>query len=400
MEDRTREYLSGRFRDHYRRTGVELPPDAQRREWGYIPWTAGSGTTMVRHRSLLDLGDLGEFLTDESPRHVYFSAGRYDDPGNRTMSAKGWQSSDLIFDLDADHLPSIDPDDTAYDEMLAACKNTLDRLLDLLENDFGFEDLTVVFSGGRGYHVHVRDPGVRELGREERREIVDYVRGTAEFEDLLATESVAGVGRETPAEKRTLRVEGGWGVRVHRRIRSFVETVADLPEEAAVDRLQAFDGIGPKKAEAALRAIHENREAIDRGNVDVHPAFFSLSRILAAETFETESAPIDEPVTTDLRRLIRLPGSLHGGSGLAVRRIPRDELSEFEPLSDAVPETFVGNEIAIEVGALPGPAPGDATEVRLRGDSFTIEEGTRSLPEYVGVFLMCRGRAEKTAETT
>ena len=107
MEERTRAYLRGRFGDHYRQASITPPPAANEREWGFIPWTEGPGETMVRHRSLLDLGELTEFLGRKKPRHVYFSAGRYDDPSASTMSDKGWRSSDLVFDLDADHLPSV-----------------------------------------------------------------------------------------------------------------------------------------------------------------------------------------------------------------------------------------------------------------------------------------------------
>ncbi len=62
MEDRTREYLRGRFGDYYRSMNPYNPPSAERREWGFIPWTAGTGTIMKRHQSLLDMGGLQEFL--------------------------------------------------------------------------------------------------------------------------------------------------------------------------------------------------------------------------------------------------------------------------------------------------------------------------------------------------
>jgi DNA primase small subunit len=398
MDPRTREYLAGRFGDYYRRHPPDRPPDAAEREWGVIPWTAGPGTTMVRHRSLLDLGDLGRFLVDRPPRHVYFSAARYDDPGASRMADKGWQSSDLVFDLDADHLPSVDPESAGYGEMLAACKDALGRLLDLLENDFGVEDLTVAFSGGRGYHVHVRDPGFRDLGRVERREVVDYVSGNVAFEDLVATEPVAGVGRETPAEKHTLQTRGGWSARAHRRVVSEARNLRDRDRDSALRRLRSFEGIGEKKAETIYRNARNGFDRIQAGNIDLSPAFLEFARRLSERELREGSAPIDEPVTTDLRRLIRLPESLHGGSGLAVRRIDRAELEEFDPLVDAVPETFVGQEIRVAVREDPGPAPGDAAEIRLRGDSFTIHEGTQYLPEYVGVFLMTRGRAEKAPE--
>ncbi|MFB6198534.1 MAG: DNA primase small subunit domain-containing protein, partial [Halobacteriaceae archaeon] len=205
MEEHTRAYLRGRFGDHYRRIDLDGPPDAHAREWGYIPWTEGPDTTMVHHRSLYDLGTLDAFLERERPRHVYYSAGRYDAPGAGTMSAKGWQNSDLVFDLDADHLPTVTPGEDDYDEMLRQCKEQLLRLIDFLEDDFGFEDLSIVFSGGRGYHVHVRDDDVLSLESEQRREIVDYIRGTGiEIDALVETEMVGGsAGRTSPAPKRT-----------------------------------------------------------------------------------------------------------------------------------------------------------------------------------------------------
>ncbi|ELY55237.1 DNA primase small subunit [Natronococcus amylolyticus DSM 10524] len=391
MEERTRAYLRGRFRDHYRRTELTLPPAANEREWGYIPWTDGPDTTMVRHRSLLELGDLEEFLVRKRPRHVYFSAGRFRDPGASSMHEKDWQSADLVFDLDADHLPNVTLGEDSYAEMLATCKDALLRLLDFLEDDFAFEELEIVFSGGRGYHVHVRDESIRHFDREHRREVVDYVRGIGlEFEELIETETVAGLGRKTPTERRTLRTEGGWGARTHDRFMAFVDELLALEEEAALERLREFDGIGEGKATATLNAARNNREQLEAGNVTVHTAVSQLAERFAHRAVEADNAPIDEPVTTDTNRLIRLPGSLHGGSGLETVRLERDEIDAFDPLVDAVPETFTGHEIRVDVT--------DGGEVELGGDSFTVPEGDQSLPEYVAVFLMARGRAEKEKE--
>ncbi|MFB6309252.1 MAG: DNA primase small subunit PriS [Haloarculaceae archaeon] len=392
MEERTRAYLRGRFGDHYRRTEVTPPPDAHEREWGFVPWTDGPGETMVRHRSLLDLGSLEDFLSRKRPKHVYFSAGRYEDPSASTMGGKTWQSSDLVFDLDADHLPSVQLGEDSYAQMLAKCKDALLRLLDFLEKDFGFEDLTVVFSGGRGYHVHVRDENIQTLERESRREIVDYVRGIGlEFDSLIDEEAVGGTaGRSSPAQKRTLSPEGGWSARAHRHILSFVDDLLSMDEADALERLQEYEGIGEGKAEAALNAARTNYDEIERGNIDVHPAFYQIARVLVTEVVAEDNAPIDEPVTTDTNRLIRLPGSLHGGSGLEVQRIDRDAIDAFDPLVDAVPETFRGHDITVEVTD-PGP-------VELDGDSFTLEAGNHSVPEHLGVFLMARGRAEKGPE--
>lgn len=391
MHDRTLSYLRGRFGDHYRRTTIDPPPAANRREWGYVVWTASGGETYVRHNSLLDLGAIEQFLPRERPRHVYFSAGRYDDPGATRMDAKGWRSADLIFDLDADHLPGTDEGD-GYAEMLAACKDALERLLDFLERDFAFEELSIVFSGSRGYHVHVRDEGVNSLDSDARREIVDYVRGAGFSLDAhVREETVAGsAGRTSPATNRYLPTDGGWGRRIHAALTSLLAEVAELEEDAAIDRLTRYDGVGEKKARTAHRFAKDRFVEIERGNLSAHAVFETLARELADEVLERDDAPIDEPVTTDTNRLIRLPGSLHGGSGLAVTPIDRDELSAFDPLVDAVPETFRGHEIAVEVT--------EGGPVELGGEHRTLSPGRQTVPEYLGIFLMCRGRAKKARE--
>jgi DNA primase small subunit len=392
MDDRTRSYLRGRFGDHYRRTDIVAPPEARTREWGYIPWSEGPDTTMIRHRSTLDLGDLSTFLARERPRHVYFSAGRYDAPGANSMSAKGWRGSDLVFDLDADHLPEVDLGTDNHAVMLEKCKGQLRRLLSFLREDFGFTDLTIVFSGNRGYHVHVRDESVQSMGSEQRREIVDYVRGTGlAFEELTERELVAGsAGRRSPAPKRTLPTDGGWGARVHEAILDRVDSLLSMDDADAEASLTQYDGIGEGKAKAALSAARENRQEIASGNVDVHPAFFQIARRIAPEAIANAHAHIDEPVTTDVNRLIRLPGSLHGGSGLSVCRIDPSALTDFDPMEDAVPETFRGHDIHVHVE--------EETTVGVGGETFSVEAGDHSLPEYQAVHLMCRGEARKGTE--
>ena len=50
---------------------------------------------------------------------------------------------------------------------------------DILLGDFGLDekDLLITFSGGRGYHVHVRTPEVLSLPSGARRELSDYMTG-------------------------------------------------------------------------------------------------------------------------------------------------------------------------------------------------------------------------------
>ena len=90
---------------------------------------------------------------------------------------------------------------------------------------------------------------------------------------------------------------------------------------------------------------------------------------------------IDEPVTTDTKRLIRLPGSLHGSTGFAVTPISLDELKDFDPLDDAV--IFSDKPVKVTVNR--------NIRIRLKGEEFDLEKGRYEVPEYLAVFLIGRG---------
>jgi len=94
----------------------------------------------------------------------------------------------------------------------------------------------------------------------------------------------------------------------------------------------------------------------------------------------------DAPVTTDIHRLIRLPSSLHGGTGFRVVPLTREALDRFEPFRDAavpfpeserVPTTF-REEVSYPWG-----------QGRAEGSAGT----TRELPTAAALFLTLRGEA-------
>jgi DNA primase small subunit len=92
----------------------------------------------------------------------------------------------------------------------------------------------------------------------------------------------------------------------------------------------------------------------------------------------------DEPVTADVRRLIRCPGSLHGGSGFRVTPLSLPSLEDFDPLWDAV--VFGDEPVSLEV------LKPFVTEIK--GESYRLAEGRTELPAHAAIFLMARGVAE------
>ena len=91
----------------------------------------------------------------------------------------------------------------------------------------------------------------------------------------------------------------------------------------------------------------------------------------------------DEPVTTDIKRLIRMVGSLHGKTGFVVTPLTRQEFDTFDPLRDAV--HFSDDPVKVEV-VKPG-------EIGLRGETVTLpaEGDICEIPECAAVFFCGRG---------
>ena len=164
---------------------------------------------MVRHKSFTTISELENCLRADVPSDVYYSSAYYERPGASEMSTKGWIGADLIFDIDADHIPTscerthdewtcekctfsgkgITPEKCPacggerFDENTWLCEVCLDsaksetiKLLDMLTNDFGVaeQSIQVFFSGHRGYHIHITDETMQSMDTVARKEIVDY----------------------------------------------------------------------------------------------------------------------------------------------------------------------------------------------------------------------------------
>jgi DNA primase small subunit len=98
----------------------------------------------------------------------------------------------------------------------------------------------------------------------------------------------------------------------------------------------------------------------------------------------SRAALADEPVTTDTKRLIRMPTSLHGGSGMRVQPLELRNLHDFEPLVDAV--VFSMRDVRVDLI--------HPVTIPMLGSTYELQKGITTVPEAVAVFLCCRGMAE------
>ena len=113
---------------------------------------------------------------------------------------------------------------------------------------------------------------------------------------------------------------------------------------------------------------------------------FGLStwKTLSVKAVDRRSAKIDTVVTTDVHRLIRLPGTLNGHTGLLTMQVPRERLDEFDPFRDSL--AFHG-EMRVRVK--------DAPQFQLAERQFGpyLNEEVE-LPSYAAMLLLCKHRAE------
>ncbi|MFA5861745.1 MAG: DNA primase catalytic subunit PriS, partial [Candidatus Thermoplasmatota archaeon] len=388
--DATLAWVSDVFREHYRASPPELPPRYGRREFGFL-WNGK--TFFLRHTSFTSKEAFHDFLVKEAPHHCYYSTAYYKTPHAATMKEKEWLGADLIFDLDADHLPGGDK--LSFAEQLAAVKLQARKLLhEFILGDFGFDEshVRIVFSGGRGYHFHVTDPRVLQLDSAARREIVDYISPN----DTVAAAISEGFVKERAYEATIFGLQKdriippadspGWDGMLTRTIVAFLEELRTMEKDAAKARLMTLDGIGDKTADEVLSMLTPERIALIRNEGRIAIPALGRSKALAGLVQYAKvhaEGETDEPVTADIKRLIRLPGSLHGKTGLRVTPLTIKEFERFDPLQDAV---ALGDEPTRVIVSKP-------TEVPLRGQRLMVQPGEQELPLYAATFVVLRRAA-------
>ncbi len=397
------------FRDYYKRdyslnSSLSM---IDKREFGFVLFEGW----MLRHKSFKHDGELREFLQNSVPSDAYCSCAYYEDP-EAEMDRKGWLGADLIFDIDADHVPTsckkvhdawvcggcgfggkgVVPEKCPIcgsekfnvktwpcEVCLGSAKAETVKLLDMLMEDFGFSksEVHVFFSGHRGYHVHVESEAVKTLDAVARKEIVDYISGLG-FDAVFH-----GVSRKSWRRTHVLSSPSldnlGWSRRIAKGIYDFI---FDAEKEDLI-------GVGLKRN--VVEAILENKDTIlkswkgSRTLSSVKGVGFETWRRIMEFCAQQQSAKIDTVVTTDIHRLIRLADTLHGKTGLKKVEFPVSVIDDFDPFKNAV--AFKKGVVTVFVS--------DAPEFRLGDEVFgPYKERKVELPTVAAMLLICKGRAE------
>tara|TARA_Y100000748_G_scaffold66487_1_gene53910 strand:- start:15 stop:1211 length:1197 start_codon:yes stop_codon:yes gene_type:complete len=388
---KTKDYLKTKFQEYYQNAEITLPPRFTSREWGFLNWKGG---IMNRHVNFRSIKEVNDYLARVAPAHCYHSVAYYKDPSKNTMIDKEWQGADLIFDLDADHLPEMEDvkkGKIPFSKLMDYIREQTYRLVvDVLLGDFGLseDDLLITFSGGRGYHVHVRTPDVLTLPSGARREIADYLTGKGL--DLNKILIDAGYTKEYPIRGKGLERKNipfsklpknnskGWQGIISRFINYKLDELRNMEKEKRKTELKII-GIQKK----GLNLKNDNEKAFN------NLPEFSKKIFVRFALKETAIHP-DEPVTGDIHRLIRLPGSLHGGSGLKVTTMDSKQLENFDPMKDAL--AFGNNNVRIRSIVKHPVTMGD-------GLATLKPESVVDMPEMAAIYFMARKWAHLVLET-
>jgi DNA primase small subunit len=409
MSSLSQSFIREKFADYYKQHSDSiLPPSSfERREFGFLLLEK---KVMLRHKSFRDVDGLRSSLATVVPSDVYYSSAYYERP-EEEMKAKGWLGADLVFDIDADHIPT--PCATVHDiwvctgcsasgrgkapqkcsvcggikfkEKTWPCEICLEaskaeaiKLVDVLTEDFGFSSnvLTVAFSGHRGYHVHVESEAVRGLDSLARKEIVDYLTGTgleAEFH---------GLGKSSTPERRVSGPDlndRGWRGRVAKGTYDFLLTASKEELIQAGLKTQHINQL-IRHREALLKSWNQKGPwGVVKG---ISPETW---RKIAQYGVEKQSVKIDTVVTPDINRLIRLPNSLHGKTGLKKVAFPIAGIEDFDPLKSAV--AFKTGEVTVHVS--------EAPQFRVEDEIYgPFERQNVELPTAAALMLLCKGVAK------
>jgi len=411
MGEAEKEFLKEHFRSFYEKNELPGVPELNAREFGIGDF----GKKIVkRHMHFSNATEMNNFLKRSVPPYISYSAAYYQSAAARPMEAKGFMGADLIYEFDADDIPTKCKEEHDYwkcssaecgaegkgalqacpkcgsgvtvkqwfcSECLGETKKQTVRLLEVLSGELGFGDgISINFSGKAGYHIHVRSNAARKLSKPARNELIDYL--TLNGFSLEAH----GFGRPKqsmltcpiPSKSR------GLTKRFMQRLSSFISNWN--PEKLAV-----HGNIKRKQS----KFLVENREIIlkkmERGILFPIPAarpdtskkFWTLL-IDEAMREESISLKIDRQTSVDVHKILRLPGSIHGGTGLIAKMLSFEEFKEFDPFVDAL--AFEGEPVRVFINKSP--------KFSLGGESFqAFTETEQVLPLNAAIYLIASGRA-------
>lgn len=373
-----------------------------RRELAFLTWD----NRMVRHQSFDNQEDFQEAVLKRAPKAVYASLSKYLDPSHRTpkdvdrksvncqecghayksdspkspcpkcgvenektnTNTKDRRAMDLAFDIDYGDIPGADLR-SPKENLGAAARSTL-NLVKILVEDLGFDysDMNITFSGKKGFHVRVANnhPLFSDSTQKDesvRKTLVSYVSGY-DFKPLDFVKVHAHLHSANTWHLKAY--ESGWGYRFNQSVEYLLKAAKGSTED--FDRVldiyspwhddkkrkgQKKNLPSQKVLEGFRKACNEHRDSILKGGDIRQMKDAEAKRLLyfaLARTRLRHASFVDKVVTGDKARVLRIPGSLHGGSGLVCCEVPTlKHLTDMSWVLDLQKELLGDEEVEVSI---------------------------------------------------
>ncbi len=352
LDNKSALFVSRLLKHYYTGIANIAPINIAKREFGFGDFEK---KIAFRHYAFRDERDLKEYLARNAPAFVSYSSAEYQRPDGRPMESKGLLGSELVFDLDSSDIKlackNEHGDGWICEKCLDAVKEQTMRLIeDFLVPDFGFsaKEMAINFSGNRGYHVHVSSDLVYGLGADARRGIANYItcRGI-ELSMFFPALGVRGVRLDGPKP-----TDAGWGGKLANAVIVALNKGPDTLMALGIDKRYA-SMLYKKRVEIILGLTTGNW---DKVRIPNKAQFWS--NVLGSLAI-AQSSSIDKNVTSDTYHLIRLPGTIHGDTGLMAKKIDSiSALNNFDPMKEAI--AFKGSTVRVATQKVPAFSMGGA----------------------------------------
>ncbi len=257
---------------------------------------------------------LKRFLKSKTPFAAFCSVAYYDKPRRRD----GWIKSELVFDVDAKDIPIRTCGcDNVCEICLQEAKEIVGSIMDTLKQDMGLKNIHLIYSG-RGYHIRVVDENIMKIDSDVRADVLKYITGADLPRDKYDD-------HEGVYNLEHFSIPFGYPHVFTQRVKY---AILHLTSESELDEVN-------KKL---LKDVMEGRDLLE---MDKWGAFKNkigpqrYKKLINAIAF-LNMGLVDAKVTIDLKRILRLPSSLH--SMVSMRCMELKNIDNFDPFKDAVPK--------------------------------------------------------------
>lgn len=283
----------------------------ENREFGFDHFGRGPND---RYKVFTEPDYLKRFMKSKTPFAAYCSVAYYEKPRKRA----GWMKSELVFDVDAKDIPVRTCScSNVCETCLGEAKEIVSRLIDTIKGDLGLKNIHLVYSG-RGYHIRILDKDVMKMDSDVRSQVLKYLVG-ADIPKDMYDDGVAVYKLEH------FSIPFGYP-------RVFTERIKYAILHLTPD--SKLDNVNQKLMEDVLK--HRKLLEDDEWGLFKNRIGPIRYKKVVSGIASLNMGLVDAKVTIDLKRILRLPSTLH--SKVSMKCIEVKNIETFDPFKEAVPE--------------------------------------------------------------